>query len=65
MPHYYRNWGRKDFRRFTINGILWSAGLEVPTEGANTPPPKLESFAPAAIDPVPPKPAKRASKKAP
>ncbi len=30
----HRNWGVESQRRLVTNGILWSAGLEVPAEGA-------------------------------
>ncbi len=33
--HFHRNWGNRDFRRVVVNAILWSAGLEVPAEGAH------------------------------
>jgi len=32
--HFHRNWGDENFRRTVVNAILWSAGLEVPKEGA-------------------------------
>jgi type 1 glutamine amidotransferase len=32
--HFHRNWGDENFRRLVINAILWSAGVEVPEEGA-------------------------------
>src|SRR5262245_29490812 len=32
--HFHRNWGDENFRRVVVNAILWSAGLEVPKEGA-------------------------------
>jgi hypothetical protein len=30
----HKNWELEDQRRFVVNGILWSAGVEVPREGA-------------------------------
>lgn len=51
--HLHGSWGLEGMRRFVVNGILWSAGLEVPKEGA-----------PVALDPadlkknLDPKPAK-------
>lgn len=53
MPHFYRNWERDELRKFIMNGIAWTAGLEVPKEGVNTPKPDLASFKPEAIDPAP------------
>jgi type 1 glutamine amidotransferase len=32
--HFHRNWGDANFRRVVTNAILWTAGLEVPKEGA-------------------------------
>lgn len=33
MPHFYRNWGDRDLRTLILNGVLWSAGGEIPAEG--------------------------------
>lgn len=33
----HRNWGVESQRRLVVNGILWSAGLEVPPAGAAVP----------------------------
>ena len=52
--HLQESWGLEGMRRFVTNGILWSAGLEVPAGGA-----------PVALDPddlkrhLDPKPAKK------
>jgi hypothetical protein len=32
--HYHDNWGDENFRRVVVNAILWSAGLDVPKDGA-------------------------------
>lgn len=32
--HLHESWKIEGYRRFLVNGILWSAGLEVPKEGA-------------------------------
>jgi type 1 glutamine amidotransferase len=32
--HFHKNWGDENFRRLVVNAILWSAKLEVPTDGA-------------------------------
>ncbi len=32
--HFHRNWGDENFRRLVVNAILWTAGVEVPKEGA-------------------------------
>ena len=34
LGHYYADWGIEDFRRLVVNGILWSAHLEIPVNGA-------------------------------
>jgi type 1 glutamine amidotransferase len=33
--HLHGSWGLEPMRRFVVNGILWSAGLEVPVGGAS------------------------------
>lgn len=56
MPHFYRNWKMDDLRRFILNGIVWTAKLDVPAEGVRTAVPDLTAFAPASVEPLPPKP---------
>lgn len=58
MPHFYKNWREEDLRRFILNGIAWTAGLEVPAEGVQTTLPDLATFAPDSIEvkPAPRKP---------
>jgi len=31
--HWHRNWALDDFRQLVLNGIVWTAGIEVPKEG--------------------------------
>lgn len=31
--HFHSNWANEDFRQLVLNGIVWSAGLEVPAQG--------------------------------
>lgn len=31
--HFHRNWGGEDFRKIVLNAILWSAKIEIPTNG--------------------------------
>ena len=31
--HFHKNWANEDFRRMMLNGLVWTAGLEVPVEG--------------------------------
>lgn len=47
MPHYYRNWWNEDLRRLVLNGICWTAKLDIPADGVNSTLP-----APAAFNPV-------------
>ncbi|MCX7887009.1 MAG: ThuA domain-containing protein [Verrucomicrobiae bacterium] len=54
IPHFYKNWGNQDLRRFILNGIIWTAKLEVPPEGVKTAPPDLKAFSPEAVDYTPP-----------
>ena len=50
--HAHSSWGLPGFRRFVVNGILWSAGLEVPPTGA---PAELDpSELRRHLDPLPP-----------
>jgi hypothetical protein len=32
--HTHKNWANDDFRRLVVNAILWSAGVEIPADGA-------------------------------
>jgi type 1 glutamine amidotransferase len=34
LGHYYAHWGVESFRRLVVNGILWTAHLEIPVNGA-------------------------------
>lgn len=36
--HWHRNWAIADFRRLVLNGIVWTAGLEVPEGGVKSDP---------------------------
>lgn len=54
MPHFYRNWTHGDLRRFILNGIVWSAKLDVPVGGVQSTPPNLTEFNPASENPVKP-----------
>lgn len=59
MPHFYKNWANDDLRKFIMNAIVWSAKLEVPQAGVQTPTPDLTKFGAAAVEPPPrPQPAK-------
>ena len=56
MPHFYKNWTNEDLRRFILNGIVWSAKLEVPDGGVKTTLPDMKDFKPVSVDFVPPPP---------
>ena len=45
--HYHQNWGNDQFRKLILNGILWTAKMEVPDGGISTPTPtesELEAY---------------------
>jgi type 1 glutamine amidotransferase len=56
-PHYFREWRIDDLRTLVLNGILWSAKVDVPAKGARCPVPDLSEFAPGSVEPtwLPPK----------
>jgi hypothetical protein len=64
MPHFYRNWKLEELRRYILNGIVWTAKLDVPAEGVQTTLPDLSTFSPVAVEPQPraPKPGPAAPK---
>ncbi len=51
MPHFYKNWAVEDLRRLILNGIVWTAGMDVPAEGVQSELPDLTTFEPAAVEP--------------
>lgn len=53
MPHFYKNWANQDLRKFILNGIVWSAKLDVPKEGVISTLPELSKFKPDSIEYVP------------
>lgn len=46
MPHYYRNWELADLRTLILNGIVWTAGVEIPPSGVKVALPALATFGP-------------------
>ena len=42
--HWHWNWGCDDFRKVVLNGIVWTAGLEVPAGGVASKTPTLEEL---------------------
>lgn len=51
MPHFYKTWKDDDFRRFVLNGIVWSAKVAVPKGGVQSDSPDLMAFAPGSVEP--------------
>ena len=50
MPHFYKNWLNDDLRRFVLNGIAWTAKLDIPAEGMLTTLPDLATFQPESVE---------------
>ncbi len=48
--HYHSNWAREDLRKFILNALCWTAGMDVPENGFDTPTPSEEDMA-ANLDP--------------
>lgn len=53
IPHFFRNWENEDLRRFILNGVVWTAKLDVPNGGVKTALPPLPTFAPESVEPTP------------
>jgi type 1 glutamine amidotransferase len=53
MPHFYKNWADADLRKLILNGIVWTAKLEIPAGGVMTSTPDLVAFQPESIEPKP------------
>ncbi len=53
MPHFYKNWALDDLRTFILNGVVWTARVDIPKNGVRTARPDLAAFAPASIEPKP------------
>jgi putative heme-binding domain-containing protein len=49
--HFFENWGIAEFRRMVLNSILWTAHIEVPAGGFESPAPDPPEPAVAADDP--------------
>jgi type 1 glutamine amidotransferase len=50
MPHFFESWQVDDLRKLILNGIVWTARLEVPEKGVETKLPDLATFQPAAVE---------------
>lgn len=53
LPHFFRNWRLEPLRRFILNGVVWTAGRDVPADGVRTTLPALETFQPESVEPRP------------
>ncbi len=54
LPHYFKSWRIDDLRTFVLNGICWTAKLDIPPKGVKSRlPPDLSVFKPASVDPKP------------
>lgn len=62
MPHFYKNWADEDLRRLILNGVVWTARLDVPAGGVQTKKPDLDAFGAESIEPKPREKAKGAKK---
>ena len=51
MPHFYRSWRVEDLRTFILNGVSWTAGVDIPANGVRSAQPSLEAYDPAAVEP--------------
>jgi hypothetical protein len=38
------NFAHPDFRKVVLNGVVWTAGIEIPQQGIETPSPSLEEL---------------------
>lgn len=47
--HFYDNWKNDDFRKLMLNGIAWSARVELPPGGVESRYVERETFAPEAV----------------
>jgi len=42
--HFHWNWAHNDFRKAALNGIAWTAGIEIPSSGLVTATPTFEEL---------------------
>lgn len=52
MPHFYRNWENVALRTFILNGIVWSAGRDIPEAGVASSITDLNAFQPKSVEPL-------------
>lgn len=53
LPHYFQSWRVDDLRTLVLNGICWTAKLDVPPEGVKSSPGDLSAFKPDSVEPRP------------
>ena len=53
VPHFFRSWRLDDLRTLVLNGICWTAKIEIPPEGVKSSLPDLATFEPGSVDPRP------------
>jgi hypothetical protein len=51
--HWHWNWGNDNFRKVVLNGIVWTAGLDVPAGGVPSKTPDLDELQANQDKPVP------------
>ncbi len=49
MPHFFKNWQVDELRTMLINGVVWTAHIDVPEKGVTIELPDLEIFHPEAV----------------
>ncbi|MCL2347090.1 MAG: hypothetical protein FWC50_02395, partial [Planctomycetaceae bacterium] len=42
--HSHWLWGNPDYRKLLLNGIVWTAGVDVPNDGVDVPTPSWETL---------------------
>jgi type 1 glutamine amidotransferase len=53
MPHFYKNWSVDDLRMLILNGVVWTAKMEIPAEGVKSSLDDLISYGPKSVEPIP------------
>jgi hypothetical protein len=61
VPHFFRNWRMDDLRTLVLNGVCWTAKLDIPPEGIQVAIPDLATFQPTSVE-TKPRPAAREAK---
>jgi hypothetical protein len=53
VPHFFRSWKIDDLRTLMLNGICWTAKLDIPPEGVKSSLPDLGQFGASSVEPQP------------